>query len=123
MESSHVAAFAVRGCVQEICPEMLILGKSPVFLHKSGRSWKEPGVCRGGFGGCPFTLSPEPAPVQGSGIQPSTPRPHCYPSALTQPVVWLLPPPFTQAKSPSGAFGKKLMLVLGIVKIFMSIFS
>lgn len=52
VESSHVAAFAVRRCVQEILPEMLILGKSPVFLHKSVRSWKESGVCRGGIGGC-----------------------------------------------------------------------
>lgn len=53
LESSHVAAFAVRGRVQEICPEMLILGKPPVFLHKSVRNWKEPGVCRGGVGGYP----------------------------------------------------------------------
>lgn len=47
LESSYVAAFAMGGCIQEICPEMLILGKQPVFLHKSVRNWKGLGVCRG----------------------------------------------------------------------------
>lgn len=112
-------------CYEGMCP-----GNLPGDVNSGKITSISAQICQGlegawgvqgrGWGLC---LSPEPAPVQGRGIQPSTSRPHCYPPALTQPVVWVLLPPSPQAKSPSGAFGKKLMLIFGIVKNFMSIFS
>lgn len=124
LDSSYVTAFAMRWCVQKICPEMLILGKQPIFLHKSvRRNWKGPGVCRAG--GRVLSSHAEPRASPSTGQQDSAFRPQVLSATSCSETACRMGAPSThhQPKFPSGAFGSKLMLIWGIVKVLMSIFS
>lgn len=123
LESPYVTAFAGRGCVQRICPEMLILGKGSIFLPRSvRRNRKGPRRCR--RRGRVLSSHPEPraSPAQGCRKQPSVPRPL---ATSCSDLVCRIGAPSTlhQPKFPSGAFGSKLTLTGGIVMVLMSLFS
>lgn len=77
-------------------------------------------------GGCGFKSSGALSLPQCRTVRFSlpSPGPHLHRPVLTQPCsVGAVPPHVTQPESPSGARGRKLMLILGIVKGLMSIFS
>lgn len=76
-------------------------------------------------GGFQVPWGPEPPPqCRTVRFSLPSPGPHLHRPVLTQPCrVGAVPPHVTQPESPSGARGRKLMLILGIVKGLMSIFS
>lgn len=87
LESPYVTAFAVRGCVLRICPELLILGKGSIFLPRSvRRNQKGPRRCR--RRGRVLSSHPEPRASPSTGPQEAAFRPHVLspPPALTQSV-------------------------------------